>query len=858
MATNRFTKRKENIQTYNESDALLEIMRAEFPNDEYYKNGYLTPNKMTATIQPVIAATDNNVTLATRNDNNIVVVSKGVTEFVEYTVNKSIPTINENALDDLLDDEWEYFTQPGQLRQPTTSGVFLIAKEIQLNPIDFHHEYIVRGPETIISLSSYDNLSADIFCVYYINNDVAYPIPNYKTLEVMLVERGLTYSTIIEASIDDMQKYDMVFDGKFEGDQTPTKTANPVEEFNFRKLPDRTLEWNERIRFDSGYKPKAPFKRDPGDYLKPIGYRGTGASDVYINEDPDDRYFDLVFQGQTYKEKLREKYEGKMVIDKWPVPYNNDVVVGNQSITIDDLVLGVRLMINGYWKGIALASEGGSRVFETYAQLNGYSLKDFQVGQGRYSERGYINLFLEQGGLTVLHVQEDERPSVVWDDFAHIAEVDRLDTLEYEDYINNQSNNGQPFDIEYLNPYEPKGSIRYYKQSQLDKLQMQAAEQAEFDSIKEQILEYWPMLATKTEEFRNRLNGIQNGTYESYFVRMLGDDCPAYKIINAGNYWKFVKKKKDELKTKEEEKNLFSLIEKANIITLSISRDQEDRLVNYTNWGVVVDPAGEAGIDVNVSDSTGGSVLSGLGIGALGAGAAAGTAGVVAATTGIGALGVGGAVAGATAAVVPVGTAIAAGVLLVAAGVWAVSELRELDNVGKYQLPRNSDNTRFKKLMKRGEYVNLMIAKVLEERITNSGVRNRLTYADAVIGELRETIAQASDLLLTIDQRLLNATEASELSDIYTSIMEFYTFLNNINNDDLQYCIDTNKEIDSLIRQQLVAMYDAVENFRKIVHDNVGSKGKYGIQWPESAKLIINSYLPGKTFDNYLPTEDED
>jgi hypothetical protein len=150
-----------------------------------------------------------------------------------------------------------------------------------------------------------------------------------------------------------------------------------------------------------------------------------------------------------------------------------------------------------------------------------------------------------------------------------------------------------------------------------------------------------------------------------------------------------------------------------------------------------------------------------------------------------------------------------------------------------------------------------MINNELNYRIKAQDVWERVKYADSVIGELRSTVDEATDLLLTIDQRLLNATEASELSDIYTSIMEFYAFLNSINNDDLQYCINTKSIIDNVLRTHLEDIYKSIEYFRQRVYDDLGKKGKFGIQWPESAKAIINSYLPGKTFDNYLPTEED-
>ena len=497
-----------------------------------------------------------------------------------------------------------------------------------------------------------------------------------------------------------------------------------------------------------------------------------------------------------------------MVIDKWPVPYDDNSVSGNPDIRTDDLVLGVRLMINGYWKGIALAAEGGSRVFETYAQINGYSFKDFQVGQGRYGERGYINLLLNQGGLTVLHVQEDERPSVVWDDFAHIAEVDRLEPVEYLDYIDNYSNNGQPFDIEYLNPYEPKGSINYYNQTQIDKLQMQAAEQAAFDNIKDQILEYWPKLATRTEEFHNRINGIQDNSFSSYFQTMLGDNCPSYKIITAAEAWKYVKKKKDELKIKDEETNLLALFEKNTRISANFDRDEENRIVSEGKWGKawIKDQSAFGKAIANFSTRT-----------------------------------------------YPLVNILS----FITGPIISVVFNTGISNNDKYELPRNTDQSRAQNKMRSAEYVRAMIALVLEERISEQGLYDRIDYADSVISELRGTINEARDLLLELDARLFNATEASELSDIYSSIMEFYTFLNSINNTDLQYCIDTKGTIDNVLRTHLNDMYKSIQYLRQKVHDDIGKKGKFGIQWPESAKSIINSYLSGKTFDNYLPTEEE-
>ena len=103
MATNRFIQRQ-NIteQPYNENKMLLNIMKQEFPNDPYYKNNTLTPTTLTGTIEPIIAANDSVVQIAKRNGSNVINVYKDVTEYTEYTIDKSIPTISEESLDDLL------------------------------------------------------------------------------------------------------------------------------------------------------------------------------------------------------------------------------------------------------------------------------------------------------------------------------------------------------------------------------------------------------------------------------------------------------------------------------------------------------------------------------------------------------------------------------------------------------------------------------------------------------------------------------------------------------------------------------------------------------------------------------------
>jgi hypothetical protein len=339
MATkNRFTNRetKKESTDINVNELLVSIMQSEFPDDPIYKAGELTPKTITQTIlgAPVTPQT---LELEDRNGLNILTVESGSTRYVEYNIDKTYPTITEEDLDELIDEEWSYFLRQDALRPVTVNGLFLINTEVELNPADYHDAYLQRGPvrmlERIAAGEDLETVVSTTFCVFYIENGVGLPIPNYQTLEVLLVERGLTYDAIQEATAEQISEFDMILDGSFIGDRTAAQPNDPLEEFLFRQVLDRSNDWNLRVRFDSGYRPKAPFFRDPGDYLKPSGYTGaTGTSDIYLLEDPRDLYFDLTFQRQTYREKLRAKYEGKIVILRWPVTYDDALATSSTEI----------------------------------------------------------------------------------------------------------------------------------------------------------------------------------------------------------------------------------------------------------------------------------------------------------------------------------------------------------------------------------------------------------------------------------------------------------------------------------------------------------------------------------------------
>jgi hypothetical protein len=815
---NRFADRDNPKETgrLDLSTTLLDIMRKEFPNDPLYSQGYLTPVQTTKLNSFVKPFNQNELTLSTRNSLNVLQLSSGSKTYAEYILDKSYPTINDIDLDDLIDEEWDFYIKTEQEAPPRPvppTGLFLINTEIELNPVDWHDAYLQYGPGTITSRLSEEGADEttvvrNTFCVFYIENGVALPIPNYQTLEVMLVERGKTYNDIQEAAPEQIQQFDMTLDGTFEGDRTEG-APNPLEEFEFRKTLDRSIDWNYQVRFESGYRPKAPFYRDPGDYLKPAGYTGSGATDLYLSEDPRDLYFDQAFQKQTYREKMRERYEGKMIILNWPIPYDNrDGVGAGTEILSDDAVLGLRMMINGYWKQVI-----ESDVMRTYASINNFSLNEYRrlpsgstftppvapdrAPDGRYGPRGYINLLIEAGGIEAL--QDDGIDSPVWNDFSHIVEADRLDITEYRQYLDNYSNGGDPFEIAYLKPYEPIGSIAYYSQDRLDALQQQALAQQQIDSIKKHIQEYWPKLAARTMALKSTLSS-QPASYTELYIQKLGSNSPVYKIMTAEKAYRYVKKKRKDLKTKDERTNLLELFERNERISAgAFNRPSDaDNIVGKSNWGVVY------------STETGPSN----------------------------------------------GIVLASSLLFGVAGFAAVviaDAISEMGNVGSYQLPRNKAGIRKRALLNNATYIRGMITAQLIRRDNELNLSIRVADADAKIQALRIAIGTAVDFLLEIDSLLIAGDSLEDFQDIYNRMMALYADLNSINEDDLTACNKIRIDIDNVFKNQLERLYNAVQYFRQRVHDEIGNRSKFGVVWSASAQNIINQYLPGKTFDNYLP-----
>lgn len=284
MADNQFSNRPGESSDINQREIIVRELLKEFPNDPLLQQGILSPEQKPE-IKPVTAIAKRNAA------SGLLEVDADVSAvYAEYTLSKLLPGLDEDALDETLDDEFATFivNEPGAgLPLPVVSGLFYITTA---TPGDYHDMYIQYGveriPEMIASDMDDDAIQRNLFCVWYVERNKARPIPNYKTLEVMLVERNLTYDSISVATADDIRAYDLRLDGRFEqytlldenGNTLPP--PNFIDELVVRQVVNRSYEWNTKIRYLSGYRPGKTFNasiaalgvnflRDPADYVRP-------------------------------------------------------------------------------------------------------------------------------------------------------------------------------------------------------------------------------------------------------------------------------------------------------------------------------------------------------------------------------------------------------------------------------------------------------------------------------------------------------------------------------------------------------------------------------------------------------------
>jgi|TARA_R110001592_G_C13185389_1_gene751571 hypothetical protein len=911
IANNRYTaasSTEESVQP-DLNELLLGIMKDEFPDDMLYSVDRLKPASKEIQAFESIKGSKSGTSarmgnLATRNGKNVLDVSTEEDEVARYDLLKSYPTVDEDVLDDLIDEEWEYFEDDEEedievISEVKESGLFLVNQDVDLG--DIHDAYINRGPHNI---SDDEDDEFNPFCVFFILNGTAYPIPTYKTLEVMLVERGASYDLIDEATPEQIKKFDLLLDGEtrddvnYDGadlDDDDDGDISQLEEFRARSMPTRDSDWSESIRFRSGYRPKSPFVRDPGDYIKPENMRSINGrtpvdedgnalpADRYVLEDPDDRYFDQVFQKQTHREKLREIHEGRMIIADWPSPdYVGKEVSMDTSIASDDAVLNLRMMINGHWKRVT-----SGRTMKLYAYMQEIDLADYEPGQGRYGPNGYIQLLIDGGGVTVVQpdggtprtndIQDPIKNSdmyrkvePLWNAFPHIVEADDdgvsgLDEAEYREYLDNFSNGGEPFDIQYLLPYEPPGSVKYYPKQQYQDLIAQAIAQEQIDAVKEQIFEIWPGVVSEIVSIKAQFDALP-ADYGEYVVKNLGPKSPLYRLmISKDGKWKYVKKKtwfgKDKIKTKTSDSKLFKVCKRRVGIKSSLNESQEKMLVEKYKWMKTVkrdkfmawaSGGAKAGLGAGTIVAAGAGVyLAGqIGVAAAAAATAAVEASLIASgvtllpTVTIAASGPSfGALIG-TLATNP----ITIGVAALAGALFLTDALMGEVTADEYDLPpwRFIDDQ---------WYLKACILNEVDDHI--EGFKQAADAADTAIPYIADAIEQFHNGMDDIDNAILKSDSVEEFTSIFEYLVQLQSLIEELNNSGL-YALGTElkAEIDIYLSKKLRGQYNAIQYLRKRVYSSGNlfkKKRKYGLVWPKGPQDILNQYVPGCRFDNYVP-----
>ena len=898
---NRYTEKanSEQSQASNE-ELLLQIMQQEYPNDPLFANGELSQAKATSIPNGTgkkkspIPLTNDTV----RNEQGVLDIygvyqhtmpdgtvmdgrehgeggkvdhpeaavpgtEKIVPQYTEYSLDKSFPTVDEDELDEIIDEEWEYFEDPDdedpvEIIPKGESGLFIVNRPWELR--DIHDLYIQEGPELILQLDEgdLDDIN-DLFCAFYTDDGVAYPIPNYKTLEVMLVEKGLTYAAVREATEEQFKQFDLIFDGKnslLETDDDAysdgeDKTA--VDEFRDRLgkgiVRDRSAEWNISIRFRAEYEPKAPFKRDPGDYIKPLAIRGKNISegtlgpriDLYQQEDLNDIYFDMAFMGQTTREKLRADYEGKMIILDWPTGddgYVSKDVTRDTDVSYDDAVFGLRMMINGHWKQVT-----DGFVMRLYAEINPQFLDDkgkmaltqYQEGQGRYGVRGLINLLVKAGAITVINLagdtsitSDDGKGDPLWSLFSHIVEADGadifadeqaaaeagvrpdgrsgLDRREYVEYLDNYQNGGDPFRIPELEKYEPKGSIAYYDKDQYRSLVEEAIYQDQIDTIKDDILEIFPGVAALVQETRALYNTLPQN-YNKYVTDMLGAKSPMYRIMISDKPWKYVKKKRKKIKKKDDRYNIFKLYMKNRRLRWDLSEAQENRIVSN---------GGKHWMKTIARDKFADKIVTFSGI-----------------------------YAGVAFAINP----------LAGLAAWSIHRLTKHINVFVGTVPHGKTNIlppwRF---MDDDWYLKACIAERWIDEVEE--MYHRGEEIDNNWDVIVEYLDRAEGIVEEFDDKLIKAKNLEDFQDLLNSLKEIES---TITDDEVLDLIDRANDIrqdtDRYLKQALKAQYRAIEYMRERVNNGIGRRKKFGLAYPSSVQRIFNKYVYGESlkFNRYIP-----
>ena len=381
--------------------------------------------------------------------------------------------VDADNYNEIIDTDYHYFidvVDDDVDNLPDIVGKFIIRTKIPIPT--------AQGPTTDIHVyyllqNAFDNL--DYLSVFYgkeiDGNPVLYRIPDYKTLEVMLVARERRYDSIeiIETSIFNqlvqrtlrdtisIEQLNGLNDAVTAASDNNSLTPDQRLNMYVKQLPSEISQagsWDIRTRFNAGYEQQSPYQRDPVDYIgQSIGV------DLPTN-----------FDKATSLEKLRDKYEGRIVLFK-SLNESNDI------LDAGDLE-GCRMLFYGRWRPVFSldiltlygAETGGDISFRVDNGGGGQSGFDQSLPQGaniieqkafeaaqesRFALlRNALRALNDSGVIIVLN--EDGINSPIWNSFPHALRP--LEVDEYKTYLKL----ADVFDVDYLAPYEPRGSVKYY------------------------------------------------------------------------------------------------------------------------------------------------------------------------------------------------------------------------------------------------------------------------------------------------------------------------------------------------------------------------------------------------------------
>ena len=388
--------------------------------------------------------------------------------------------VDADNYNEIIDTDYHYFidvVDDDVDDLPDIVGKFIIMPKKSIPTIN--------GPTSDIHLSymlgdSFPNLEyLQVFYGKEVNGrPILYRIPDYKTLEVMLVAREQRYNAIriievevfnklIRRTLNDtlsIESLNAINDAITTATENNSLTLDQRLNMYVKELPVEVSQldnWTVQTRFNSGYKPDSPFNRDPVDYIG----QSVGV-DLPTN-----------FDKATSLEKLRDKYEGRIVLFKNLKEDRPGAFVSKGAPDADDLE-GCRMLFYGRWRPVFSldiltlygAETGGDISFRVDNGGGGQSgfNQSLPVGASEAEEdafnsaqeyrfnllRGALRKLVDSGVIIILN--EDGNNSPIWNSFPHVLRP--LEVAEYKTYLKL----ADVFDVEYLAPYEPRGSIKYY------------------------------------------------------------------------------------------------------------------------------------------------------------------------------------------------------------------------------------------------------------------------------------------------------------------------------------------------------------------------------------------------------------